>query len=109
LCLFYHIVKKKAIFLSFDIYCNTDEFYQLKLSIFIKCTSDSDDLPRGLLCIFPICDNLCIFFRPQRLLCRVLRQDTTSSFYVTDMFHIAQISCHLFQSFPLKLYQNQTQ
>lgn len=41
LCLFYHIVKKKAIFLSFEIYYNIDEFYMLKLSNFIyfSCVS----------------------------------------------------------------------
>ena len=61
LCLFYHIVKKKAIFLSFEIYYNIDEFYMLKLSNFIYFSCVSAFFSSYLLCIVSTFCDLCTF------------------------------------------------
>ena len=80
LCLFYHIVKKKAIYLSFDICCNVDEFCLSKLSIFIKYTSVPDDCLHRFLCIFAIYDNLYILSGFFGLLYGVLLQNPRDLF-----------------------------
>ena len=91
LCLFYHIVKKKAIYLSFDIYCNIDEFCLYKLSIFIQCESVTKYSGCRFLCTFSIWRHLCTLYNYFLLLFAIIAR---------QLLALLDLSCHISDPTP---------